>query len=89
MLWPKLLELALTLPFVLGLRTKLVARLLGATLLLEAATVWQFWAAPSLQARLHAREHFTVNVAVAGGLLLIQQVGGGRYTVDELIKKRS
>lgn len=37
--------------------------------------------------RLHEREHFTVNVAVAGGLLLVQSVGGGRYAVDELLKK--
>ena len=41
----------------------------------------------SLGERLHAREHFAVNVAVAGGLLLIQEVGGGRFTVDELMKK--
>ena len=88
-LWPKLLELALAVPFVLGLRTKMVARLLAATLLLEALTVWQFWWAPSLGAQLHARQHFAVNVAVAGGLLLIQEVGGGKYTVDEFMKKLS
>ena len=58
-----------------------------ATLLLEAVSVWQFWRVESLGERLHAREHFAVNVAVAGGLLLIQEVGGGRFTVDELMKK--
>ena len=31
----------------------------------------------------------TWTVAVAGGLLLIQEMGGGRYTVDEFMKKRS
>lgn len=36
----------------------------------------------------NAREHFTVNIAVAGGLLLISQVGGGRFAVDELLKKK-
>ena len=51
-LWPKLLELALTLPFVLGFRTKDVARLLAATLCLEAASVWQFWWVAPLEARL-------------------------------------
>ena len=86
-LWSKLLELALTVPFVLGFRTRIVSRLLVATLLLEAISVWQFWAVDSLSLRLHAREHFAVNVAVAGGLLLIQEVGGGRYTIDELMKK--
>lgn len=85
------------------------------------------WTIPDLAKSLHAREHFTVNVAVsqsfsplttywyrphyfsyrtyvfvphttysyryssqvAGGLLLIQEVGGGRYAVDEYLKKRS
>jgi len=45
-----------------------------ATLLLEAISVWQFWRVERLGERLHAREHFAVNVAVAGGLLLIQEV---------------
>ena len=42
-----------------------------------------------LERRLHAREHFTVNVAIAGGLLLVQEVGGGKYALDEtsLFKK--
>ena len=35
------------------------------------------------------REHFAVNVAVAGGLLLLQDLGGGRYTVDAWLKKAS
>ena len=53
--WPKLLELALAVPFVLGLRTKVVARLLAATLLLEALTVWQFWWVHPLGAAARAR----------------------------------
>ena len=36
--------------------------------------MWQFWRVERLGERLHAREHFAVNVAVAGGLLLIQEV---------------
>ena len=70
-------------------REKDVARLLAATLCLEAASVWQFWWVAPLEARLHLREHFAVNVAVAGGLLLLQDLGGGRYTVDEWLKKAS
>jgi len=57
--------------------------------MLEALSVWQFWRIDRLDFRLHAREHFTVNIAVAGGLLLLQELGGGRYTVDELLKKKS
>ncbi|EOD36842.1 hypothetical protein EMIHUDRAFT_201100 [Emiliania huxleyi CCMP1516] len=37
---------------------------------------------------IHYREHFMTNVATAGGLLLLVKLGGGRYTVDELVKKK-
>ena len=84
-----MVQLGLTLPFVLGFRTRLVCQLLISALALEALTVWQFWAVDDLEMRLHAREHFAVNVAMAGALLLIQEVGGGKFTVDELLKKAS
>ena len=94
-IWPKLVELALAIPFCLGLRTNAAARALAATLLLEALTCWPFWAmgdstASTLELRLHAREHFTVNVAISGGLLLVaEELGGGKYAVDALLKKAS
>ena len=39
-----------------GLALVQVSVLLIAALLLESATVWQFWGYPSLRARLHMRE---------------------------------
>ena len=36
---------------------------------------------------LHAREHFFVNVGVAGGVTLLTVIGAGKYTVDQLLKK--
>ena len=87
-LWPKVLELALVFPFVLGFCQRAVTKLLVGTLALEALTVWYFWAFDQFPQRLHAREHFTVNVAVAGGLLLLHELGGGRYTVDALLEKK-
>ena len=75
------------LPFVFGYRTVVSARALAATLVIEASTCWHFWAWEQLEMRLHCREHFTVNVAVAGGLLLVQEVGGGRYAVDAILKR--
>ncbi len=87
--WPKVVELAFAVPFALGWNTTGSARALACVLVAEAVTCWQFWrVAEPLNLRLHYREHFTVNVAVAGGLLLVGQVGGGRYAVDELLKKR-
>ena len=85
--WPKLVELALAIPFVLGARTAMTARALAVTLAIEAGSVWQFWAADALPQRLHMREHFSVNVAVAGGLLLVQEVGGGKFAMDHILKK--
>jgi uncharacterized membrane protein YphA (DoxX/SURF4 family) len=88
-IWPKFVELGLAAPFCLGYRTTAAARALAVTLALEAVTCWPFWTFETLQMRLHAREHFTVNIALTGGLFLVQQVGGGRYAVDELLKKAS
>ena len=86
-IWPKLVEVGLALPFVFGYRTILTARLLTATLFVEALTCWHFWAWQQLEMRIHCREHFTVNVAIAGGLLLVQEMGGGKYAVDAILKR--
>ena len=85
--WPKLVELFLAIPFCLGWRTVLASRALAVTLAVEALTCWQFWYQADQPVRLHASEHFAVNVALAGGLLLVQEVGGGKYAFDELLKK--
>lgn len=36
---------------------------------------------------MHSREHFFVNMATAGGLLLLQTFGAGKYSVDAMLKK--
>lgn len=93
--WPKAVELLLSVPFTLGFRTRQVSRLLAASLVLEALYAWSWWridgdGSPFAQHRraLHYREHFMTNLATAGGLLLLQMVGAGKYTVDELLKKK-
>ena len=148
-LWPKIIELFLVLPFILGYRTRavcqaggarahrarnsarlptlahalvrasraaalsararslcalecsgmFVVQVLAVTLLLESALVWTFWrsdldllrvhnVAQELRVLSHMREHFCTNAAVAGGLLLLQEHGGGKYTLDEYMKKQ-
>jgi uncharacterized membrane protein YphA (DoxX/SURF4 family) len=37
--------------------------------------------------KIHAREHFTVNVGVAGALIMFAYIGAGKYTVDNYLKK--
>lgn len=44
--------------------------------------------AACLPCRSHVRLHFFVNLAAAGGLLLLQSFGAGRFTVDELIRAK-
>lgn len=34
------------------------------------------------------QDHFCTNIAVAGGLLLLQKAGGGKYTLDAFMKKK-
>jgi len=90
-MWPKLFEFTLSLPFIVGFQTKNVARLLAAALLFEAVFYWQFWSPAEglpFWYSIHARDHFSVNVGVAGGLLLLQSYGAGRYSVDALLKKK-
>jgi len=93
--WPKAVELILALPFTLGFQTITVTRLLAASLVLEAFYAWTWWhmsgdvgAFAQHRRAIHYREHFMTNIATAGGLLLLQRLGGGKYTVDELLKKK-
>ena len=92
--WPKAVELLLALPFILGVKTVAVSRLLAASLVLEALYAWSWWTIPGdadsfahHRRAIHYREHFVTNIGTAGGLLLLQKIGGGKYTVDELLKK--
>jgi len=86
--------LLLAVPFILGFETVAVARLLSTSLVLEAFYAWSWWGISEnysfAQHRrvIHYREHFVTNIATAGGLLLLQKIGAGKYSVDELLKKR-
>mmetsp|Transcript_61996 Transcript_61996/g.103059 ORF Transcript_61996/g.103059 Transcript_61996/m.103059 type:complete len:553 (+) Transcript_61996:11-1669(+) len=93
--WPKAVELLLAIPFTLGFETSSVSRWLAVSLVLEALYAWSWWrmagdhgAFAQHRRAIHYREHFMTNIATAGGLLLLQKMGGGKYTVDELLKKK-
>ena len=65
----------------------------GKSLVLEAMTAWTYWREqtrdiPTLFHSMHSKDHFATNVAVAGGLLLLQHDGGGKYTLDSYLKKK-
>ncbi|CAK0770665.1 hypothetical protein CVIRNUC_003790 [Coccomyxa viridis] len=84
-----LMEFAMALPFAVGFKTAAVSRLLALTLVLEALTCWPIWTEwPSVQYKSHVRLHFVTNLGVAGGLVLLQSFGAGRYTVDRLMQKK-
>jgi len=88
----QLVECALALPVVLGLATRPVALALAGALMAEGVTCWHWWwpppgGWPSWSYAQHVREHFFVNAAVAGGLLLLQSFGPGMISVDHLWKE--
>lgn len=85
-----LLEFALSIPFAIGYKMASTTRLLASTLILEAFSCWAFWSSQikNWQYAFHAQLHFVVNLSCAGGLLILQSLGAGRYTVDNLIKKK-
>ena len=56
----------------------------------RALYAWSWWRIPGdpdsfahHRRAIHYREHFVTNVATAGGLLFLQKIGAGKYTVDE------
>lgn len=50
---------------------------------------WSWWISSlGVGYMIHSRQHFAVNIAVAGGLLLLQSFGAGKYSVDEYIEKK-
>jgi uncharacterized membrane protein YphA (DoxX/SURF4 family) len=73
----------------LASRRAYAASAIALCLVLEALIYWNFWSTLlGVGYSIHARDHFCVNVGVAGGLLLLQSFGGGAYSVDELLKKK-
>ncbi|KAI8467300.1 MAG: hypothetical protein J3K34DRAFT_481655 [Monoraphidium minutum] len=84
-----LLECALGALLALGLATRPAAAALAATLAAEALSSWRFWGpAPNFAYRQHAREHFFVAFALAGGALLLSALGAGGFAVDTAIAAR-
>ena len=83
-------QLLLSVPLALGLRTSRVAATLAVLHAAEALLMWQWWRPAVLddsQRLLRVSEHFTVNLAVSGSLMLLAALGSGRFTVDQLLKK--
>eukprot|EP01116_Phalansterium_solitarium_P022869 TRINITY_DN772_c0_g1_i2.p2 TRINITY_DN772_c0_g1~~TRINITY_DN772_c0_g1_i2.p2 ORF type:complete len:323 (+),score=143.78 TRINITY_DN772_c0_g1_i2:105-1073(+) len=88
-MWLKVLQFLLSLPFVIGFKTKWAASALAACLFTEAFVYWSWWSTRlGIRYAYHAFDHFMVNVGVAGGLMLLLSFGAGKYTVDQLMKKK-
>ena len=92
-LWLKVVEFTLALPLLFGLKTTLVSLLLSVSLALESLIYWRYWSLPALKLgpayAIHARDHFFTNFGVAGGLFMLQYIGPGKYSVDELLVKKT
>ena len=87
----KLVQFLLCTPIAAGYQSKVFPVLLSLALIFEAFFQWNFigvtiphWTYYSV----HARDHFFTNLGVAGGLLLLSDVGAGAYSLDSWLKKR-
>jgi len=87
--WFKVIEFSLSIFVALGLGSTSFSLLLAITLCVEALVAWQWWnVTASVGHVLHAREHFLVNTAVAGGLFMLCLLGFGNFTADRLVSLR-
>ena len=97
-LWAKAAQFLCSLPLCLGFKTRIFCSTLTTICLLEALLQWSGlhwygsgwlydWAGFGTFYKMHAREHFVVNVGVAGGLMLLWIHGAGKYSMDEYLKK--
>lgn len=93
-MWAKLSECALSLPLVMGWQTRRAAAGLATLCALEALVQWPWWLyycgdpyhlGPYYA--ISAREHFVVNLALGGGMLLLRDFGAGRFSVDAMLRK--
>mmetsp|Transcript_45705 Transcript_45705/g.112018 ORF Transcript_45705/g.112018 Transcript_45705/m.112018 type:complete len:328 (-) Transcript_45705:97-1080(-) len=91
-MWLKVIQALLSLPFAVGFKTRWTARALATALVTEALIYWRWWSTLlSIWYGIHARDHFCVNIGVAGGLVLLQAYGGGggKFSVDNLMTKKT
>jgi len=87
-MWLKVLQFSLCLPFVVGWKTYTAGIGLAMCLITEALVYWRWWDSNlGLGYSYHAHDHFTVNVGVAGGLILLSSFGAGKFSVDAMLKK--
>ncbi|MEW5315350.1 MAG: hypothetical protein WDW38_006787 [Sanguina aurantia] len=85
------LLMALLLLFAGASQTAEMCRLLSWSLVAEALTCWPFWAWywPSWYYAAHVRVHFFSNLAMAGGLVLLQCMGTGTFTIDQALQRKN
>ena len=97
-LWAKSAQYLCSLPLCLGFRTRACCSALASVCVLEAMLQWSGlhwygsgwlydWAGFGDFYKIHAREHFVVNMGVAGGLMLLWIHGAGKYSMGEYLKK--
>eukprot|EP01147_Barroeca_monosierra_P009943 gene9943-2125_t len=81
-------EFILSVPFLLGIRTSLSARVLGSVIVLEAlAIIFAWWSNVGKGHAFAMREAAAANLTIAGGLFLFATLGAGPISIDEICKK--
>ena len=72
-----------------GIRTRLMAVLFIAFVIVAALAAHHFWTMTVPAERAGHFTNFWKDIAIIGGLVMLATMGGGRYSVDRLLAERA
>ena len=73
---------------ILGLKTRLAGALLILFVIVATLIAHRYWDVAEAAARRGQEIHFFKNVSILGGFVLLVATGGGRYSIDAVLRRR-
>jgi putative oxidoreductase len=85
--WPSMAaEILIGIALILGIATRYVSLFTFLYLILATALAHRYWEYPAAQ-RVNQYAHFCKNLAIMGGTLLLYLTGGGRFSLDNWLRR--
>jgi putative oxidoreductase len=79
-------EILIGIALILGIATRYVSLFTFLYLILATALAHRYWEYPAAQ-RVNQYAHFCKNLAIMGGTLLLYLTGGGRFSLDNWLRR--